>query len=692
MPRYAVSMVALRIRPAGWKQAVAGVDDLPQRRSGFNGDARCSDTSLISHCDIKRSLQFVQPLSPPQVDMLNSATPVDSSQSSQNLSNTGHEATLDRLRDFTTDRRLLLLGLMALIIGTAGASAAWVLTHLINLATNLAYYGRVSDAPASNLGNSLGLAAALVPVGGCLIVGLMARFGSEKIRGHGIPEAMEAILIGRSRIQPKVAILKPLSSAISIGTGGPFGAEGPIIMTGGAFGSLFGQLFHLSNAERKTLLVAGAAAGMAATFGTPIAAMLLAVELLLFEWKPRSFVPVAIAAVTAAAWRPYLMGAGVLFPMAQSAPLPTLGLLLAAGLGIAAGLASGLLTQMVYACEDMFQRLPLHWMWWPALGGVAIGLGGLIEPHALGVGYDNIAALLAGHMAPHAALLLMVMKALIWSIALGSGTSGGVLAPLLIMGGALGLIVGETLPVGASSTWALVGMAAMMGGTMRSPLTAIVFAIELTHNLGALLPLTVACTLAHGTTVLLMRRSILTEKVARRGHHVMREYSVDPFETTPVADIMVKKVELLPADMPIDEVIALFTAPDGLQEHDSYPVVDTHGRPVGIVARTDMLRWTLADAPTARTLGDLVADQDLVTGYDDEMVGRLADRMAAADVGLALILRRADGMLVGPATRRELLRVRASAVRHEEDREVLIRLRRRRAIQLDECSAGPCSS
>lgn len=597
----------------------------------------------------------------------------------------------DSLRDFTATPRLLQLALMSLVVGSLGAGAAWCLLRLIAIFTNLAYHGQLRGASAA-IPHNLPLWSVAIPVVGSLIVGLMARFGSEKIRGHGIPEAIEAILIGRSRIQPKVAILKPLSSAISIGTGGPFGAEGPIIMTGGAFGSLFGQLFHLSNAERKTLLVAGAAAGMAATFGTPIAAMLLAVELLLFEWKPRSFVPVAIAAVTAAAWRPWLLGAGVLFPMAQSAPLPTLGLLLAAGLGIAAGLASGLLTQMVYACEDMFQRLPLHWMWWPALGGVAIGLGGLIEPHALGVGYDNIAALLAGHMAPHAALLLMVMKALIWSIALGSGTSGGVLAPLLIMGGALGLIVGETLPVGPSSTWALVGMAAMMGGTMRSPLTAIVFAIELTHNLGALLPLTVACTLAHGTTVLLMRRSILTEKVARRGHHVMREYSVDPFETTPVADIMVKKVELLAADMPIDEVIALFTAPDGLQEHDSYPVVDTHGRPVGIVARADMLRWTLADAPAARTLGDLVADQDLVTGYDDEMVGRLADRMAAADVGRAPILRRADGMLVGLATRRELLRVRASVVRHEEDREVLIRLRRRRAVQLDECPAGRCSS
>src|SRR5581483_11110523 len=281
----------------------------------------------------------------------------------------------DTLRDFSAYRRLLILALMALFVGTTGALAAWALTRLIALCTNLAYYGRISAATVSIAGNHLGWWSVLVPVVGCLIIGLMARFGSEKIRGHGIPEAMEAILIGRSRIQPKVAVLKPLSSAISIGSGGPFGAEGPIIMTGGAIGSLFAQLFHLSNAERKTLLVAGAAAGMTATFGTPVAAMLLAVELLLFEWKPRSFVPVAVASVVAAVWRPLLMGPSPLFAMPAGPDLPALGLLLAAALGIIAGLASGLLTQMVYACEDFFQRLPIHWMWWPMFGGLVVGIG-----------------------------------------------------------------------------------------------------------------------------------------------------------------------------------------------------------------------------------------------------------------------------------------------------------------------------
>ncbi|HEY7806202.1 MAG TPA: chloride channel protein [Croceibacterium sp.] len=582
----------------------------------------------------------------------------------------------DRLRDFTADRRLVLLTAMAIVVGSAGAGAAWVLLRLIYLVSNLSYYGTLSAEPVSIAGNALGLWAVLVPIAGCLIVGVMARYGSEKIRGHGIPEAMEAILIGKSRIQPRVAALKPLSSAISIGTGGPFGAEGPIIMTGGAFGSLFAQFFHLSNPERKTLLVAGAAAGMTATFGTPVAAMLLAVELLLFEWKPRSFVPVAIACIIAAGWRPVLLGAGPLFPMAGSAALPPIGLLLAAGLGIACGLASGLLTQMVYASEDLFQRLPIHWMWWPAIGGVAIGLGGLIEPHALGVGYDNIAALLNDRMSDPAAIRLVIVKAIIWSIALGSGTSGGVLAPLLIMGGAIGAVFGGFVPVGDPGLWALIGMAAIMGGTMRSPLTSAIFAIELTHNLGALLPLATACVVAHATTVLLLRRSILTEKVARRGHHVMREYVVDPFETVRVADVMARPVDTLPGDMPVKQAFAFFTGSEP-PPHRSYPVVDSADRFLGMVSRADVLRWLREGWSTDESLGQAVARDDPVVGYGDELAGELADRMAETDTSRVPILRRGDNVVVGLIARRDLLRVRSTAVRHERDREALIQLRRK---------------
>jgi chloride channel protein, CIC family len=401
--------------------------------------------------------------------------------------------------------------------------------------------------------------------------------------------------------------------------------------------------------------------------------MLLAVELLLFEWKPRSFVPVAVACIVAAAWRLGVMGSSALFPMAISPALPPAGLLLAACLGVLAGLASGVLTWMVYTSEDLFQRLPFHWMWWPLLGGLAIGIGGLVEPHALGVGYDNIAALLQGTMGTNDALRLVLVKALIWSIALGSGTSGGVLAPLLIMGGALGALFGSAMPMGDPGLWALIGMAAMMGGTMRSPLTAIVFAIELTNDLGALLPLAVGCITAHATTVLLLRRSILTEKVARRGHHVMREYIVDPFETTRVADIMTMPVDTLPARTTIAAAVTFFTAPEP-HRHKSYPVVADTGALVGMVARADVLRWTREGWASGQTLNDVLADRECVIGYDDELVGQLADRMADADAGRVPILRRSDRAVVGLIARRDLLRVRATTVRHEREREALIRL------------------
>jgi chloride channel protein, CIC family len=587
------------------------------------------------------------------------------------------------LRDFTADRRVLILAALAIVVGSAGAGAAWALARLINLVTNLAYFGTLSAAPSNVADNTLGLAAALIPVAGCLVIGLMARYGSEKIRGHGIPEAIEAILIGRSRIQGRVALLKPLSSAISIGTGGPFGAEGPIIMTGGALGSLFAQLFHLSNAERKTLLVAGAAAGMSATFGTPIAAILLAVELLLFEWKPRSFVPVAVASVVAATWRSWALGTAALFPLATSHLLPQTGLLLAAVLGIAAGLASGLLTAMVYGAEDLFQRLTFHWMWWPLIGGVVIGVGGLIEPHALCVGYDNIAALLHGDLASGPALRLLIVKAIIWSVALGSGTSGGVLAPLLIMGGVLGSLFGalcgvQFSPGSDTGMWALIGMGAMMGGTMRSPLTALMFGLELTHDMNSLLPLAIGCVAAHLTTVLLLKRSILTEKIARRGHHITREYVVDPFETVRVADIMAQPAEALPADWTVGETLTFFTAPDAPRRHKSYPVIDRDGRVLGMVSRADALRWLRDEHSLTGLLREQIAGQDLVVAYDDELAGQLADRMTSSDVGRVPIVNRQSGSLVGLVARRDLLRVRTNMVRHEREREALIRVLPRR--------------
>ena len=572
----------------------------------------------------------------------------------------------NQLGDFTADRRVLLLIGMALVVGSASAATAWILLKLIALVSNLVWFGQfsVSNVPIAETGCSA-LWMVLAPAAGGLVIGLMARFGSEKIRGHGIPEAIEAILLGGSRMQPKVALLKPLSSAISIGTGGPFGAEGPIIMTGGAVGSLFAQCFHLTAAERKTLLVAGAAAGMTAIFGTPIAAVLLAVELLLFEWKPRSFLPVVAAAIVSAVWRPFLFDKGPLFPFAEHPNLPLWCMAAAVGVGIVAGLQSGLMTRMLYAAEDLFDYLPLHWMWWPALGGLAVGAGGLVDPHALGVGYDVIADLLSGHATAHDVGRLLVVKSAIWIVALASGTSGGVLAPLLILGGSAGWLEGQMLPGGASF-WALVGMAAMMGGTMRSPLTGVMFAIELTGNIEMLPVLLAATGAAYAVTVLLLKRSILTEKIARRGQHVTREYSVDPFELLRVADIMVKHVDTLPVTMPVDEAVAFFTAEE--PRHKSYPVVTADGRLAGMVARSDVLRWRTEGAHQAMTLDDLVSDTSAVSAYPDEVLGRVADLMVSSDLGRIPIVDRDKHRVIGLIARKDLLRIRSVVNAQERDR------------------------
>ena len=503
----------------------------------------------------------------------------------------------DKLGDFTMTPRVVGISGLAVIIGVVGTYVAWALLKLIGIFTNLFFFHRWSTFLASPAANKLGIWEVLVPVAGALVIGFMARYGSERIRGHGIPEAIEAILINGSKVNPKVAILKPLSSAISIGSGGPFGAEGPIIMTGGAFGSMIAQLFHLTSSERKTLLVAGAAAGMSATFAAPVSAVLLAVELLLFEWKPRSLIPVALASVTAGALRRYILGVGPLFPVTPHpvfiGPEGLLGCILA---GVLAGALSALLTLAVYASEDLFFHLPIHWMWWPAIGGLVIGLGGLIFPQALGVGYDTIGSLLTGDVPRSMILGILLVKSVIWSVSLGSGTSGGVLAPLLMMGGALGGLEANFLPHLGTGFWPLVSMGAILGGTMRSPFTGVIFAIELTHDINMMLPLLLAVTIAHGFTVLLLRRSILTEKVSRRGYHLSREYSVDPLEILFVSEVMRPNGNEKIADDAVsaylDEplrVVVYRMAETGLT---SLPVADRddpHTR-VGMVSLEDLLR------------------------------------------------------------------------------------------------------
>lgn len=577
---------------------------------------------------------------------------------------------LDVLADFSTNRRVLLLCALAVPIGAVGAVVAKALLWLIAVFTNAAFLHRWSAEPVTLQNHHLPWWSLFIPAIGGLVIGLMARYGSEKIRGHGIPEALEAILLGRSLIKPKVAILKPLSSAVSIGTGGPFGAEGPIIMTGGAFGSMFAQLFHLTAAERKTLLVAGAAAGMSAVFATPIAAVLLAVELLLFEWKPRSFIPVTVAAVIAGILRGSLLEAGPIFPVVAHAPLAASALGIALFIGIACGLLSGLLTALVYACEDGFQKLPFHWMWWPAIGGLAVGIGGWIDPRVLGVGYESIHGLLRGELVGTAAIGLLVAKGLVWSIALGSGTSGGVLAPLLMMGGALGAVLGAVTGVVDPGLGAAVGMAAIMGGTMRSPLTGMFFILELTHDLHALPALLVGTVAALCVTVLLLRRSILTEKLARRGQHIAREYSVDIFELARVRDVMDESPPLVSSDTTVGALAERIARDDpAVAGRQATILVDRDGQLSGVITRADLMS-ALQRVPDGSTPLQALAKPEVIVAHPDETLQAAIARMLTRDIGRLPVVDPAQPRrVIGYLGRADVLAARLNRHHEEEQRE-----------------------
>lgn len=574
-----------------------------------------------------------------------------------------------RRGDFALDARLLRIASLAAVIGAASTVAARVLLDLIRFFTNLFFFQDFSLVDRSPAGHTMGAWVIAVPVLGGLVIGLIARYGSEKIRGHGIPEAIEAILFGRSKMSPKVAVLKPLSSGIAIGSGGPFGAEGPIIMTGGAIGSLIAQHFHLSAAERKALLVAGATAGMTAVFGTPVAAVLLAVELLLFELRPRSLLPVAIACAVAGFTRPLLMEAGPLFPLQTAAPGP-LALLSCVVAGLLCGALSASLSLSLYKVEDLFGKLPLHWMWWPALGGLAVGIGGYFEPRALGVGYDVIGDLLHNQLAWQAVLALIAVKAIIWVIALGSGTSGGVLAPLLMMGAALGAVLSHLLPGGDPMLWPLVCMAATLGGTMRAPLMATVFAFGLTHDSNALLPLLATSATAYGFTVLTMRRSILTEKIARRGHHIYREYGIDPLERQFVEEVMTREVRTIDAALPVAEALAMYFG-EG-QAHRAFPVL--RGREViGVADRAVLSAWSTG------TVGDAVAGTPPVVALPGENCRAVATRLARHGLERLPVVRDADSrLLVGIVARSDLIKPSLAHFHEEEQRERVRSLRWRR--------------
>lgn len=429
------------------------------------------------------------------------------------------------------DRRVGLITFLSAILAIFVGLVAQFLTKLIGFVTNLSFYGKISTEFVSPAGHALGVWGIGIPVMGGLIVGLMARYGSKSIRGHGIPEAMEQILLNKSIIPARITLLKPVSAAIAIGTGGPFGAEGPIIATGGALGSLLGQIISTTSTERKTLLAAGAASGMTATFGSPFSAVLLAIELLLFEFKPRSIIPVSVATSTAAAFRLILNGAAPVFLMPEIPPIAGVALIFYLIEGSLMGVLSVLIAKSVYWIEDRFEYVPVHWMWWPALGGIVVGVIGFLSPHTLGVGYDNIEKILSGSFVGLSLAWFCLCKFLSWSIALGSGTSGGTLAPIFTIGGGMGAIIGvfisNLIPEAQINIAlaALIGMAGTFAGASRALLTSIVFAFETTHQSNALIPLLGSCSVSYLVSAFLMRNTIMTEKLARRGHFVPIEYS-----------------------------------------------------------------------------------------------------------------------------------------------------------------------
>ncbi len=557
------------------------------------------------------------------------------------------------------DAGVLWISALAAGLGVASGSIARILAWLIALITNLSFHGRWSVAVVGPADNHLGLAVVFVPAVGGLIVGAMARYGSAAIRGHGIPEAMEQVLFNESRIPARITFLKPVSAAISIGTGGPFGAEGPIIATGGALGSFIGQVLRMSAEQRKTLLAAGAAAGMSATFGSPVSAVLLAIELLLFEYRVRSLVPVALASVAACGTRVVLVGDAPAFTMPPVVS-PQGGALVAyIAMGLVIGVVSTLVTRAVYAVEDAFEKLPIHWMWWPALGGLVVGAIGYVSPHTMGVGYDNIDRIVSGDLAGSAVVVFCALKFVSWAVSLGTGTSGGTLAPIFTIGGGLGSAMGAILIALLPSLGvdvrvaALVGMAALFAGASRALLASVVFAFETTRQPLGLLPLLGGCTTSYLVSALLMRNSIMTEKISRRGARVVSEYVADFLGQVLVADAAAKPAITLRASDTVESARAWIASGAAGTAHKGYPVVDDAGRLVGVITRRDLSAEV--NDPASTRVRALVTRPPAVA-YDDSSLREAADHMLAEHVGrLPVVSRSAPDRVLGMLTRSDLL-------------------------------------
>ncbi len=575
----------------------------------------------------------------------------------------------DKLRILTpkdsilVDKRTVLVSGLAILVAAGAGLLAQILILLIRFFTNLAFFGRFSRAPASPAASHAGwMLLLLIPVVGGLVVGLIARFGSASIRGHGIPEVMERVLFGESRIRARLMILKPFSAAIAIGTGGPFGAEGPIIATGGALGSIVGQILHVTADERKTLLAAGAAAGMAATFGTPVSAVLLAVELLLFEYHPRSLIPVALAAVVATAVHVGFDGSAPVFAVPNIAAPNDVALISYVLLGALMGAIGVGITRIAYSIEDGFEvlghRFHIHWMWWPAIGALAVGLCGILEPRTLGIGYSNITGALGGTIVGRALFFLVLLKFVSWAFYISSGTSGGTLAPLFTIGSGLGAWIGEVLSSSAPALGvspgvaALVGMAALFAGATHALLTSIVFAFETTRQPMGLLPLLGGCSAAYLVSLLLSRESLMTEKLVRRGIRLRNAYTVDHLSNVLVRDACTKEVVALTASDMLSEVRAWLESGGGGATHQGFPVLDGDGLLIGVVTRRDLLDKLRPDTDLVESL----IRRPPAVVFDDSSLREAADHMVVERVGrLPVVTRDQPRIVIGMVSRSDLL-------------------------------------
>jgi CIC family chloride channel protein len=589
------------------------------------------------------------------------------------------KGSADALRDYSADSRILYTSALAAGLGAISAVAAWVLLEMIGLSTNLFYFHKFSFVERDPWQAGRHWWLILMPVAGGLIVGIIARYLSPKVRGHGMPEAVETIVFNGGRVQPRVAILKPIATAISIGSGGPFGAEGPVIITGGAVGSVLGQLLPMTGSERTVLMVAGASAGMAATFNCPMSATLLAVEILLFEWKPRSLVPVAIACVTAGAVRRLLLGPqSVLQMVPTGAPVYHSAMLGALALGVIAAFVAAGLSKAVHFFERMFEQLPIHWMWWPAIGGIGVGLGGFIFPRALGVGYSVIQQMIAGDATWKLLAGILIVKSLIWVFSLGSNTAGGILAPLLMIGGALGAALGHLMPIMSPGAWVLVGMTSVLSAAIGAPLTSAMLALELTHNGGLMLPVLLSCVAAYAVSVLVMPRSMLTENLSRRGLHLSREFGVDPLETILVSQAMHTSVFALPENATRKD------ASDWLRKMEErgseawshwqriFPLVDSDGRMTGTLTRAQLT--TAARKEDLSCLLAVDANREPQTVSPFNTLRACAMKMAESKLTSYPVVS-ADGKLLGVVTINDLLMGRSEEAHRESNRERVLRLR-----------------